>query len=83
MLVSKGRVDPGVETSAFCHLVLHARRIRVFPTTPEIAAESARIDLPRGDPADRLIAATASSLGATLVTVDERLRSSGAIETLW
>lgn len=36
-----------------------------------------------GDPADRLIAATAISLGATLITKDRRLRASRKIRTLW
>jgi PIN domain nuclease of toxin-antitoxin system len=35
-----------------------------------------RISLPHGDPADRLIAATAKVLELTLVTADERLMRS-------
>jgi PIN domain nuclease of toxin-antitoxin system len=38
--------------------------------------------LPR-DPADRIIAATALGLGATLVTGDERLRGHRSLPTLW
>jgi PIN domain nuclease of toxin-antitoxin system len=81
-LVSGGRVGPGVDTSAFCRL-LDARGIRLLPISPEIAAQSARIDPPHGNPPDRLIGATPSILGGTLATVDERLRSRGAVEMLW
>jgi PIN domain nuclease of toxin-antitoxin system len=83
MLVSKDRLDPGTDSATFCRLVLDARAVRVLPITPEIAMESTRLDLPHGDPADRLIAATAGVHGAILVTVDERLRDSRAVKTLW
>jgi PIN domain nuclease of toxin-antitoxin system len=36
-----------------------------------------------GDPADRIIAATARSLGARLVTADERLRGLPDVVTVW
>lgn len=83
MLVSKGRLDPGTDSAAFCRLALDARGVRVLGITPEIAMASTRIDLPHGDPADRLIAATAAVHGAELVTIDERLRDSQEVTTLW
>lgn len=36
-----------------------------------------------GDPADRIIAATALHLGCPLATADEKLRAHPAIKTLW
>jgi PIN domain nuclease of toxin-antitoxin system len=57
--------------------------VRVLAITPVIAADSVTLDLPRGDPADRLIAATARGHGAVLVTCDDRLRGSAAVATLW
>jgi PIN domain nuclease of toxin-antitoxin system len=83
MLVSKGRLDPGTDSASFCQLALDARGVRVLPVTPEIALVSTELDLPQGDPADRLIAATAVANAADLVTSDERLRGSQAVKTLW
>lgn len=83
MLVSKNRLDPGTDSATFCRLALDARGVRVLPITPEIAMVSTRIDLPQGDPADRLIAATALAQAAVVVTVDQRLRRSDAVKTLW
>jgi PIN domain nuclease of toxin-antitoxin system len=83
MLVSKGRLDPGIDSTAFCRLMLDARGIRVLPITPEIATDAVRIEIPQADPADRLIAATARAHRAPLVTADERLRESTAVETIW
>jgi PIN domain nuclease of toxin-antitoxin system len=53
-----------------------ARQMRTIPVTPAIAA--AAVSLPStfpGDPADRLIYATAIENGWRLITKDERLRS--------
>lgn len=83
MLVGKGRLDPGTDSATFCRLALDARGIRVLPITPDIAMGSTRIDLPHSDPADRLIAATAAAHDAVLITCDERLRGSNAVQTLW
>ncbi|HEY0720850.1 MAG TPA: type II toxin-antitoxin system VapC family toxin, partial [Gammaproteobacteria bacterium] len=76
MLVAKGRLDPGTDAATFCRLALDARGVQVLPITPEIAATSTQIELPHGDPADRLIAATAVTAGAVLLTCDEKLRTS-------
>lgn len=83
MLVSKGRLDPGTDCASFCRLTLDARGVRLPSITSAIAFESTRLELPQADPADRLIAATAALHGANLVTIDERLRGSPAVTTLW
>jgi len=49
-----------------------------------IAVESVRLpDFPHADPADRIIAATALSLGAALVTKDDKLRNYPHVKTIW
>ncbi|MBI5556180.1 MAG: type II toxin-antitoxin system VapC family toxin [Deltaproteobacteria bacterium] len=49
-----------------------------------IAVESVRLpDFPHADPADRIIAATALSLGAPLVTKDDKLRNYPHVKTIW
>jgi PIN domain nuclease of toxin-antitoxin system len=83
MLVAKGRLQPGTDAETVCRLALDARGMRVLPITPAIAALSVNIDLPLGDPADRLIAATALVQGAALVTVNKKLRDFASLETLW
>lgn len=83
MLVAKGRLDPGTDAATFCRLALDARGVQVLSITPEIAAASAQIELPHGDPADRLVAATALMADATLLTCDEKLRTSPVLKTIW
>lgn len=84
MLVSKKRLDPGIETERFIKLVLAARNIKVVPITPEIAARSALPDFcPHGDPADRIIAASAFINKAKLVTSDKKLATITGLQIVW
>lgn len=58
--------------------------LHVEPVTAEIAALAGSFDgSMHGDPADRLIAATARTLGAKLVTADARLGGAPQLVTLW
>lgn len=61
-----------------------APSLEVLPLTVEVAIESRRFSaaLP-SDPADRLIAATARLNRLTLLTADDRLRTSSELVTLW
>lgn len=62
-------------------------------TLPELAFEPINVaiaemagamrDSMHGDPADRIIVATAKLLGAELVTADDRLRGTAEIATIW
>lgn len=84
MLISKGRLDPGTESQQFINLVLAARNITVLPITPEIAAMSTRPDFcPHGDPADRLIAASALLHKSKLVTSDQKLANVAGLHIIW
>lgn len=84
MLISKGRIDPGTDAKTFIQLVLAARTIKVQPITPDIAAKSAQANFClHGDPADRLIAATAVLHKARLVTSDTKLAAVSGVQIVW
>ncbi len=53
------------------------------PLTPEICLSASLEDWAHRDPFDRLIAATAETTGATLVTRDPVFGTRGAISTVW
>ena len=57
-------------------------RLEPIDVTAEIAAAAGRLEI-HGDPADRIIAASAAAIGAVLVTKDAILRRESAIATLW
>jgi PIN domain nuclease of toxin-antitoxin system len=84
MLVSKGRLDPGTNAQEFIELVLSARKIEIIPITPAIAAKSVLSGFcPHGDPADRIIAASAVIHKAKLVTSDRKLATVAGLQIVW
>ena len=84
MLVERGRLVLDREVSDWVHDALALPGIEHLQMTPEIAlaAGGAGLGLD-GDPADRMIAATALAHQARLVTKDERLRTLRAIDSIW
>ena len=56
--------------------------VSLAPLTAEISLASCRLPEFHGDPADRLIAATAITHGLTLVTSDEKLLARSDLKTL-
>ena len=58
--------------------------LRIEPVGFDVASRAGTWgDAMPGDPADRLIAATAFVLGARLVTADERLAEAKVVRTIW
>jgi PIN domain nuclease of toxin-antitoxin system len=74
MLEKRGRLALPMNVHTWVEEALSKPGVSVAPLTPEIAMES--VNLPgdlHGDPADRMLAATARVLGATLLTKDAQL----------
>jgi PIN domain nuclease of toxin-antitoxin system len=84
LLFGKGRLRGAGTIEASIREIVERARVHVLEITPEIAdlAMAFPEDYPK-DPGDRLIGATARSLGLTLVTHDERIRSNPLIRTVW
>lgn len=76
LLVEKGRLTPGMPARQWIAETMTRLPTREAPLTHDIARESRVLDLPREDPADRFLAATAKVLELTLVTADGRLAGS-------
>ena len=83
MLIAHGRLDPGTDARAFLDDMIAARQVHVLPITPGIAVLSQSDLFAHGDPADRLIAATAQLHQAALITSDAKLRKLGDVTTIW
>ncbi|NJN24417.1 MAG: type II toxin-antitoxin system VapC family toxin [Acaryochloridaceae cyanobacterium RL_2_7] len=79
MLEAKGRLRLSQGCLDWVRTALSAPGIRLLELTPEIAIESSRLPGEiHGDPADRMLAATARILNGTLVTKDQKLLDYGA-----
>jgi PIN domain nuclease of toxin-antitoxin system len=72
MLVDKGRLRMDLPPSGMRRKVLE-QGVREIVLAGDLAIEAARLPAFHGDPADRMIVATALATGATLVTADEAI----------
>ena len=82
--VSRGRISLDRSVREWLDAALLPDRIDLVPLGPVVAATAAELGKRlHGDPADRLIVATALVLDAPLVTKDERIRRSKVIRTVW
>jgi len=84
VLIERGRLVLDREVTDWVRDALEMPGVELLPLTPEIAlaAGGGVLEL-HGDPADRMIAATALAHRARLVTKDERLRALQTLDTVW
>ena len=82
--VRRGRLQFTVPVEQWLADMRSIPELHLEPVSADIAALAGNLPEPmHGDPADRIIAATAGVLSAALVTADERLRSNRSIKTIW
>jgi PIN domain nuclease of toxin-antitoxin system len=85
MLYAQGRVNnrAGLTSADYIQDIITGMCLRVLPITPEIAELSQSTLFAHGDPADRLIAATALAHHSPLITADEKLRATLGLRCIW
>jgi PIN domain nuclease of toxin-antitoxin system len=82
--VRRGRLELGSPVDQWVADLQALPELRFEPVSVEIARVAGSFpDAMPGDPADRIIVATARALGARLVTADTRLRKSPELVTVW
>jgi PIN domain nuclease of toxin-antitoxin system len=84
MMVSRGRIEISMTAEQWLEHAIHKTGLRVLELTPKVAVESC--ELPgdfHGDPADRIIVATARVNGATLVTKDQKILKYPHVKSIW
>lgn len=84
MLTQKGRLQLALDVRDWLARCEALPFLQFAPVNNAIAVQATRLpDGLHGDPADRIIVATTLSLGATLVTKDEKLLRYPPVKTLW
>lgn len=63
--------------------IAQALALTILPLSPAITELAESGFVAHGDPADRLIAATALSHHASLITSDEKLRATPGLRCIW
>jgi PIN domain nuclease of toxin-antitoxin system len=82
MLAAAGRIRVSSPLESWIEGMAGHPLIAVLPLNPAIAAASVGLTGLPGDPADRLISATALCHGLTLLTSDERILAWGGVPVL-
>ena len=83
LLAARGRIQLPVPVADYLTDLILALRLRVLPITPAIAVAAQATDISQGDPADRLILATAREERAVLLSADVQFRSLRDMEVVW
>jgi len=82
--VRRGRLELGAPLEQWLADLGALPELRFEPVSVEIARRAGSFeDTAPGDPADRIILATAQTLHARLVTADERLQASPHVAFVW
>jgi len=83
MLEAKGRIRLSKDCLSWVNEALRAPGLGLIPLTPEVAVESSRLPGAfHGDPADRILVATARRQGAIFLTRDEKILAYGRAKHL-
>ena len=83
MLSRRNRISLGREPRAWLRRIVEAHNVSILPITIEVGIRAAELHETLRDPIDCLIAATALTHNAPLITKDDRIRTSGVVETIW
>ena len=82
--VAKGRMSLDRGTLDWIEEALALPRVELVPLTPRIAVKAAQLGRDfHGDPADRIIIATAVLESALLITKDRRIRDCPSVTSAW
>ena len=84
MLVQRKRIHLSLDVRDWISRCEALPFLSFIPIDNAITVESVRLpEFPHADPADRIIVATALSLGAQLVTKDEKLHAYPYVKVVW
>jgi PIN domain nuclease of toxin-antitoxin system len=84
MLVAKRRLVFDRDVEVWLDLALRLPGVELVPLSPRIAVRSARLEEGfLGDPADRIIVATALEYGCAVVSKDKRMRGYPRVRVIW
>ncbi len=81
MLAKKGRIELSVSAEEYLRAI--QRNDPLLTITSEISSLAVDLDLPQGDPFDRIIVASAIYHKLPLLTRDKNISSSGLVRTVW
>lgn len=84
MLVEKERIALAIDVEEWIKLAYQLPKVKWISLTPETAVLAARLPGEfHGDPADRIICATALTKNVLVITADRKIQSYKHVKTVW
>ncbi len=84
MLVAKKRLELDRDVEVWVDQALKLPKIQLIPLSPAIAVKSTRLEGEfHGDPADRILVATAKEYGCPILSKDKRIRAFHGLKVIW
>jgi PIN domain nuclease of toxin-antitoxin system len=83
MLAAKKRIAIPVAIDQFLEELIQALRLQILPISPAVAVKAQDATFEHGDPADRLIAATAMHYAVPLISANRKLARVAGLDVLW
>lgn len=84
MLFKNGEIEFGMDITEWIKQLENTPEITFVPVDNEVASKSVFLqNFTHKDPADRIIVATALSLGCPLVTKDSKIHAYKKVESVW
>ena len=84
MLVQKGRLALSYDVGEWISLTSQIPKLKWIDVTPDIAVRSTMLpEHFHGDPADRIIVASAISFNSILVSADQKIQTYKHVRTIW
>ena len=80
---ARGRIGLDRAPLDWIEQALALPRVRLLPLSPAVSVKATQLGTFHGDPADRLIVATAIIESATLVTRDRNIRGYASVDSVW
>ena len=83
-LLEKGRLGISIDPESWIEQAMEMPKLRLVPLSPVLAYRSTVLPQPfHDDPADQIIVATAREQNATILTVDEKIRTYRHVRSFW
>lgn len=83
LLMKKNRVGFFIDVDSWLEKLESLEFVKFVPVDNKIASQSVKLDFENPDPADRIIAATALTFGAKLITADKKMLGYSHVQSIW
>ncbi len=83
LLAQKRRIDLDYPVGFWVDFALSVERVKLLDLSPQVLVTAGELEWEHGDPADRMIVATAIAHDLAIVTKDRRIHEYPGVRAIW